>query len=69
MPTPPANTPPAEIGSGPRGLQVSAYGVDFAKFLAALIPSRDWRLTAEIKRTRDGRADSVISVVRLKGHA
>ena len=27
---------------------MSAYGVDFAKFLAALIPSRDWWLSAEI---------------------
>jgi uncharacterized protein len=32
-----------------------AYGVDFAKFLAALVQAREWRLTAEIALHRDWR--------------
>ena len=30
-----------------------AYGVDFAKFLAALVQARDWRLTADIALRKD----------------
>lgn len=33
--------------------RTQAYGVDFAKFLAALVQARDWRLTADIALRKD----------------
>lgn len=38
------------IFDGPNSLlrRTHAYGIDFAKFLAALVQARDWRMTAEI---------------------
>lgn len=35
--------------------QTRAYGVDFARFLAALVQARDWRVTAEIVRKKGWR--------------
>ena len=38
------------VFDGPNSIlrHTHAYGVDFARFLAALVPARDWRLTADV---------------------
>lgn len=38
------------VFDGPNSLlrRTHAYGVDFAKFLAALVQARDWRMRAEV---------------------
>jgi predicted nuclease of restriction endonuclease-like RecB superfamily len=45
------------VFDGPNSVlrRTQAYGVDFAKFLAALVQVRDWRMTADITLQKDWR--------------
>ncbi len=45
------------IFDGPNSVlrRTQAYGVDFAKFLAALVQARDWRMTADIALRKEWR--------------